>query len=44
MNRTELAQRLRWLANEYRHASGPLKQRIERAFRNGYERGLKAGI
>jgi len=41
MNRRELAQRLRWLAEQWRNADGPLKERIERAFRNGYARGIR---
>jgi hypothetical protein len=40
VNRKELAMRLRWLADMWEQADGPLKERIERAFRNGYARGM----
>jgi hypothetical protein len=41
MTRDELAKRLRWLADQWQRANPALRQRIERAFRNGYERGLR---
>lgn len=41
MNRKELAARLRWLAEQWEQAEPRLRERIERAFHNGYERGVR---
>lgn len=43
MNRRQLAKRLRWLAEQHRNANPRLQAQIERAFRRGYERGVRVG-
>ena len=41
MDRQQLAKRLRWLAEQHRQADARLQAQIERAFRRGYERGVR---
>lgn len=43
MNRRQLAARLRWLAEQWEQADARTRAQIEKAFRRGYERGVRVG-